>query len=90
MSVASLKAIEDAIDAHFRDTSDPDNLDRQGAVVVDWVVGYTISGIVGDVVGYSNDYCSSDSNPNSQVTLAAWVSENIMDGLRNGFDEEDD
>lgn len=92
MSKETVLAVEAAIEAHYRDTLDTDSMhDRTGAVV-DWVVGYTVSSIIDigehDVVGYANDYLSAASNPNAQVTLAAWVADSIMDVLRPGVDDD--
>lgn len=57
-------------------------------VVIDWIIGYTVSGIVetdegGKTIAYANGCVRPDNNPNSQVTLAAWVAESIMDYLRS-------
>lgn len=86
MSARTLDALEDAIRDHFLDTMDEDATDdRKSAVLIDWVVGYTISNIVEvegkNVVGFSNDYIAADSNPNGQVTLAHWTGEQISYAL---------
>ncbi|WP_213816241.1 hypothetical protein [Glaciihabitans sp. dw_435] len=94
MSAATLQAIEDAIAAHHRDTTDADQKpERFRAVISAWVVGYEISNIVqvdGDaVIGYANDYIASDSSPNTLSSVSAWVSSRIGDTIA-GADDPDD
>jgi hypothetical protein len=94
VSAETLRGIEDAIRAHFESTFDDDtNESRRSAVVIDWVVGYTVSNIVEvdgrKVVGFHNEYTSPDTNPNSQAYLAEWVAGEI-DELMHGRIEEDD
>lgn len=87
MSDATIRAIEEAIDAHFRSSFDENTKEaRRGAVIINWVVGFTISNVVevdGDEhVGYSNDWYAAPGDPNAAVALAAWVSEDIGKVLR--------
>lgn len=91
MSVQTLQNLETAIREHFESTFDEDTNDsRRTAVVIDWVVGYTVSNIVDvdgrQVVGFHNEYTSPDTNPNSQAYLAHWVSRHIDDAL-NGIED---
>lgn len=94
MSAETLRHVEEAIRAHFQDTFDADTADeRRTAVIIDWVVGYTVSNIVdvdgANVVGYHNDYISADSNPNAQAHLAQWVSSQIAYVLDPTEDDDD-
>lgn len=93
MSADTLRGIEDAIRAHFESTFDGETREeRRTAVIVDWVVGFTVSNIVEvdgrQVVGFHNEYTSPDTNPNSQVALAQWVSDEIADILHPPRDDE--
>lgn len=81
MSTDTKAALEAALEAHYRSEAAEDNEYRQGAVIIDWVIGYTISNIVDGTVGYANGYESCDTNPNAQVYLAQWVSTRISDLL---------
>lgn len=92
MSARTLDALEDAIRDHFLDTiEDTDSEALKSAVIVDWVAGFTISNIVEvdgrNVVGFSNGYIGPDTNPNSQVALAGWVSDQIADILNPQADD---
>lgn len=92
MSAQTIQAIEDAVKAHFAATLNADdNPERKSAVVIDWVVGYTISNIVDvdgvSVVGFHNDYTSPDTNPNFQAHLAMWVADEISSILHGGDDD---
>lgn len=94
MSVATKAALEDAIVNHFRSMVEDDNNERSSDVVIDWVVGFTISNVVdddgeGSTVGYANGFDSADTNPNAQVYLAQWVSEAVAELLQPSFGEED-
>jgi hypothetical protein len=94
VSAATLSALEDAIRAHFASTFDEDTRDeRRTAVVIDWVVAFTVSNIVEvdgrKVVGFHNEYTSPDTNPNSQVALAQWASDEIADILHPPRDDEE-
>lgn len=93
MSAQSLQNLEDAIRAHFTATlAEDDGPERQSAIVIDWVIGYTISNIVDvdgeNVVGYHNEYAAADSNPNSQAHLAQWVSNQISYTLDPNNDDD--
>jgi hypothetical protein len=97
MSSATLDAIEAAILAHHRDTTDPEEKpERFGAVVTGWVVSYETSNIVdvgeedgGKVIGYTNDYVASDTSPNQIVNLAHWAGDQIAADAfdYSGYDE---
>lgn len=94
MSAETLRGIEDAIRTHFESTFDEDTLEvRRGAVIIDWVVGFTVSNIVDvdgrQVVGFHNEYTSPDTNPNSQVYLAQWVAEEISDIVHGRVDDDE-
>ena len=95
MSAATLKAVEDAIEAHFRDTmSEGASAERRGSIIVNWVVGYTISNVVnvpghGPTMGYSNDYITADADPNAQRGLAEWLSEEIASAVNSPDDDDD-
>ena len=80
--------MERAIEAHYLSEAADDNEYRQNAVVIDWVVGYTISNVVNGAVGYANGYDSCDTNPNAQAYLAQWVSNKIAELLES--DDDDD
>ncbi|WP_104137260.1 hypothetical protein [Cryobacterium sp. Y62] len=80
MSAQTKRDLEAAIAAHHRSETEGNDL-RENAVVIDWVVGYTISNIVDGTVGYTNGYDSCDTNPNAQVHLAQWTSNQIADLL---------
>lgn len=93
MSAETLRGIEDAIRAHFESTFDGDtNEPRRGAVIIDWVVGYTVSNIVDvdgrQVVGFRNEYTSPDTNPNAQAYLAEWVAAEIDDVIRGRVQDD--
>ena len=97
MSVETLKAIEDAIVAHHRDTASPDNPERGSAIVTAWVVGYEFANIVdvgaehgGHVMGYANEYITSDSSPNALAHVAHWAGDVIDATMLGPFDEGDD
>lgn len=83
MSDKTLNDVEEAIRAHFYDElSDPEHPRHgKGDMVIDWVVGFTVSNIVDvdgkDVVGYANRHIAPLGNPNSHVALAAWVADDI-------------
>lgn len=82
MSAATVQAIEDAIVAHFNDSIDDDSTtSRRGAVVLNWVAGYTLSNIVEvdgkTVVGYLNEHVAPGGDPNAAVALARWVGADI-------------
>lgn len=84
MSADTIRGIEDALRAHFASTFDQDTHEsRRNAVIIDWVVGYTVSNIVDvdgrQVVGFHNEYTSPDTNPNSQAYLAQWISDELDD-----------
>lgn len=86
-----MRAVEDALLAHFESTLDEDdNEARSGAVIVDWIAGYTISNIVDvegrAVVGFHNEYVSPDTNPNAQAHLALWVHREVA-GVLEGDEE---
>lgn len=94
MSASTLRALEDAIRAHFESTFDDDTrYERRTAVVVDWVVAFTVSNIVEvdgrQVVGFHNEYTSPDTNPNSQVALAQWASDEISEILHPPRDDHE-
>lgn len=94
MSEQTLAALETAIEEHFRgEMSDLASVERRGAVVVNWVVGLTISNLVdvhgdGDaVVGYTNDFYMALGDPNAAVHLAQWVSGEIAEILQPDGDD---
>ena len=90
MSAGTKAALEEAINAHFKDeAAEEGNEDRASAVLIDWVVGYTISNIVNGDVGYANGYDSCDTNPNAQAHLARWVSTRLS-GMLEGYEDDDD
>jgi hypothetical protein len=90
MSAETKQNLEAAILAHFRSEAENDNEYRQSAVVVDWIVGYTVSNLVdvdgASTVGYANGYDSADVNPNGQAYLAQWVSLEIAAMLETDDD----
>lgn len=92
MSAKTLADLEAAIIAHHRDTTEGDRTERHNAVVTSWVIGYELSNIVEvdgeSVVGYSNDYTTSEGSPNTHASLSYWVANEITAGF-NGGDEED-
>lgn len=85
MSAQTIAAIEAAILAHHRDTTDPaEKPERAGAVITNWVVAYESSNLVdvgeadgGTVVGFTNDYITSDGSPNAHVGLATWAGSKV-------------
>ncbi|ROS28905.1 hypothetical protein EDF22_0637 [Rathayibacter sp. PhB127] len=91
MSAETKRALAEAIEAHYRSDAEGDVPERETAVVVDWVVGYTVSNVVNidgdDTVGYANGYDSQDTNPNSQAYLAQWVATRIGDLLEGDRDD---
>lgn len=96
MSAQTLAALEAAILAHHRDTTDADDTpERAGAVIAGWVVGYEYSNLVdlgeedgGTVVGFQNDYMTSDTSPNQVANLARWASKRISRDAFGPYDEE--
>lgn len=99
MSDATLRGVEEAILAHYKNEfqsqhdADPD---RRSDMVVDWVVGYTISGVVEvegkSIVGYSNQTIEPRGNPNAHLGLSTWMVgeyEAVIDG-RFADDDDDD
>jgi hypothetical protein len=92
VSVQTKQALEAAITAHYLSEAQDDNEYRQNAVVVDWIVGFTVSNVV-DVdgvgtVGYANGFDSADVNPNGQAYLAQWVSLEIASLLETDRDDD--
>jgi hypothetical protein len=94
VSVATLRAIEDAILAHHRETCDPEQPERASAVVTAWVVSYEIANVVdvgpehgGSVLGYANSYVTSDCSPNTLAHLAHWAGD-VIDGGIPGPDDD--
>ncbi|MWV50076.1 hypothetical protein GRS96_12430 [Rathayibacter sp. VKM Ac-2803] len=95
MSAQTLQAIEDAILAHHRETTDAaEKPERANAVITAWVVSYEISNLVdvgpadgGTVVGFHNEYITSDSSPNMHVSLADWAAGRIA---TDAFEDDDD
>jgi hypothetical protein len=98
MSDQTLRAVEEAIEAHFADDIKRHNAEmlnpdpeRQRDMVVDWIVGYTISGVVDvdgkDIVGYRNMAIIPPTNPNAHVGLSMWLAEEMGDILHP--DEDD-
>jgi hypothetical protein len=95
MSVATLEALEAAILAHHRDTTNADDKpERFGAVVTGWIVSYETSNVVdvgeadgGHVIGFTNDYITSDTSPNQLVNLAHWAGDQLA---ADAFDYTDD
>ena len=93
MSDATLRAVEDALRAHFESTLDADSSEsRRSAVIIDWIAAYTISNIVDvdgrQVVGFHNEYTSPDTNPNAQSHLAQWASDQIAFVLDPNADDD--
>ena len=88
MSAETKAALDAAIDTHYRSEAEGDNEYRQHAVIIDWVVGYTISNVVDGEVGYANGYDSGDTNPNAQVYLAQWVADRIAGLLETVRDDD--
>lgn len=92
MSAETIQGIEDALRAHFQSTFDEDTRpERRQAVIIDWIAAFTVSNIVdvegAQVVGFHNEYVSPDTNPNSQVALALWASDQIASVLdQNNLD----
>lgn len=87
MSDQTVQAIEDAIEAHFRDElTDDDSEARRSSVIINWVVGITISNVVNvdgeDHVGYSNDWYAATGDINAAIGLAGWVKDEITLILR--------
>jgi hypothetical protein len=86
MSAATKADLEQALRNHYQSEVEGDGPEKENAVIVDWVVCYTTSGIIDvagqEVIGYANHYVATDTNPNAQVTLAQWVAEEIMEVLR--------
>jgi len=86
-------AIEEAIRAWFEDSHSDEEHPRnaKGDVVVDWVVGFTISNVVDvdgrEVVGYANMHIAPLGNPNAHVALAAWVADDISEILHPGTED---
>ena len=87
MSEKTLRDIETAIQAHYDDMLQYETGETaQRGMIVDWVVGWTVHGIVDvedvdgvvrPVSGYANWWTGSDTNPNGQAHLAQWVGEEI-------------
>jgi len=77
VSAATKQALEAAIAAHHLDEAVGSQTGHEAAVVIDWVVGFTISNIINGSVAYANGYDSCDTNPNAQVHLAQWTSNQI-------------
>lgn len=95
MSAQTLADLEAAILAHHRDTADAeDTPERAGAVITGWVIGYEFSNLVdlgdedGTVVGFQNDYVTSDTSPNQVANLARWASKQITRDAFGPYDEE--
>lgn len=93
MSEKTLRDLERAIEAHYEDEL-RELPDTPKGMVVDWVVGYTVHGIVEvedkPVSGYANWYAAADTNPNGCAHLAHWVGDEISMVIGGGYDEEDD
>lgn len=94
MSKETLRELEKAIEAHYEDEV-KDAEPGQKGMVIDWVVGYTVHGIVdvpgeGPVGGYANWYIAADTNPNGAAHLAHWVGDEIACVIGGGYDEDDD
>lgn len=82
MSAATHAALEQAIEQHFLgELTDDASEERRTAMVINWVVGYTISNVVDvngeSVVGYRNGSFSALGDPNAAAHLAGWVSDDI-------------
>lgn len=83
----SLEAIEKAINEHFAEEIRGQDPERQTDIVVNWVLGLTVSGIRHDprqgreAVFYSNVAISPDGDPNAQANLAQFVSDTIARSL---------
>jgi hypothetical protein len=81
MSAPTVQAIEDAILAHHRATTDQDRPERAGAVITGWVVAYEFSNLVdvpgeaSPVIGYQNEYIASDHSPNLHAGLTSWAND---------------
>lgn len=79
--------VEDAIREWFEDSIKNHPREGKGDVVIDWVVGFTVSNIVeveddddeskADVVGYANWLITPLGNPNAHIGLARWVVDEI-------------
>lgn len=80
MSEQTLRDLEKAVEAHYEDML-KEQTDTPKGMVIDWVVGFTVHGVVPvdgtPVSGYANWYVSSDSNPNATAHLAHWVGDEI-------------
>lgn len=79
--------VEEAIRAWFEDAvKSPHHRAGKGDVIIDWVVGFTVSNLVDKdddedieepVVGYANWLITPLGNPNAHVGLAQWVMDEI-------------
>ena len=99
MSAQTLRAVEEAIEAHYADEIKKHNAEmpnpdpeRQNDLLVNWLVVYTISGVVDvhgkDVVGYRNMVIMPPTDPNAHVGMASWLMDEMVDILHPS-DEED-
>jgi hypothetical protein len=90
---AAMDLVEQSIQAYnTARLSDPEhNRHGKGDVVIDWVVGYTVSNVIevegSEVVGYANLHIAPLGNPNAHVGLAQWVAEDINEILHPDNDD---
>lgn len=95
MSDKTLQGIEDAIRAHFEDRlSDPSHPRHgMGDMVIDWVVGLTVSNIIEvngkEIVGFGNIAYFPDANPNTHSGLAMWLAEEVSSIIPHQSNEDD-
>jgi|GEM_PF-3863316 len=84
------KDLEAAIETYFRaEVADLDNEAVQTAVVTSWVVGYEISNVVDDSIGYANRSIESLGSPNTHANLGDWIARNQRRFI-GGEEENDD
>lgn len=94
--MSTLEALEAAILAHHRDATDADSKpERAGAVITGWVIAYEFSNLVdiegeGTVVGFQNEYITSDGSPNQHTGLTQWAGSQISIDAFSSYNEGDD
>lgn len=98
MSAETLKAIEEAIQAHLDEIREAKGLEP-GDILTNWIVVAELSKFMDDgVVGYRNEYVASMFSPNGQVGLLQWgldeigsvMFENSEDYTERYIEDEDD
>jgi hypothetical protein len=93
VSGTTLASLEAALEAHFRDeTSNGSSDERRTAVIINWVVAFTVSNLVEvdgvHIVGYANDLYRSEGDPNAAVSLCDWAAEDVAQILHHDGDDE--